>query len=224
MKYFYFLLMICPIMLLGQETDDLSPKLLRDLENSMTAYRFHFGIYPSQCSFEPLSQLRMLGEGEHYDIEIYPNTDFSYPGEDIELLSIYVNSYLSKPEPGFTRKIIYSHGYRRKNQILIGVSKSAPEKLLFISGAIFKNCIQQDFDLNVEKPDSFKLFIKLKLFNYDVKDIKFVKKNKKNIFFEAISKNFIEKIIIKIDRNNFDYIQVKSVSGYTEMDSYKWID
>lgn len=96
---------------------------------------------------------------------------------------------------------------------LVGLNLKT-KKIIYISGMFFQSEISHLFNLSKKKKDSFYDFLNLKLFNYQMKNIGFKKKNGKYLIFEGYSMKLKSKIIIKVLKKNYDFIYIPSLQEY----------
>lgn len=123
-------------------------------------------------------------------------------------------------------EIIYkvsSHQTYPKEEYVIGINKKDEHYIYFITGNILKTKIAHEYDLNIDDASSFFSYLKIKLYNYDIVNVQYVKKRKKYMLFRAFS-NYLDKVIlIKVNREDFDNLQMKEEkSGWTEQGDYSW--
>lgn len=182
------------------------------IEKNMTIYRiYHKGYEISGRSIDIAYALNkyLLDKGEHYDVNIIKldSLQKKCPKKHIELYVIDNNFYSKISETSDSKKIVsFTHRMPYENllerKILIGYDKSSKETI-FISGNIFKNCISQDFNLDIKNNASFIVYLEFKLFNYDLNNIRFIKQKKGYLIFEAYSKTLNDVVDIKINLSNF---------------------
>lgn len=92
---------------------------------------------------------------------------------------------------------------------LIGINKTHPIYIHYISGTFLKTEIAYAYNLNLKNPESFLPFLKLKLYNYKVHSIRFKKIKRKYLIFEGFSEILSTKIMIMVRKDNFDKIEVQ---------------
>lgn len=88
------------------------------------------------------------------------------------------------------------------NRFLIAVdtSKTGNEfAIKYLSGKMFLDNLSDDFKLNVEDPESFLDYIKLRMFDYDVEQIKFLKRRRKKLFYTGYSNITNQELILSVD-------------------------
>ena len=134
--------------------------------------------------------------------------DIEYPDTTITLYSIYkkgdnydCGSVIIQPSWSF---------FDYDDYFLVGVSKNGFVKY-FISGNFHQHKIKHDFSLNFKKPESFYNYIKIKAFQFQIKDLEFIKKQGEELIFKAYSEVMKETIHVIIEKNNLDiiYYQIK---------------
>lgn len=140
-----------------------------------------------------------------------------YPDNNITLYELETNfsfinytKYLNGQEKMDIINFVKSDFSNINYFFLIGINKLT-NKIIYISGDLFKNCISEDFDLLVDKPNTFNCFLDLKLYNYQLKNIKYVKRNKKYLFFKAFSETQKTNIYIKVNIKNFDLLKLNKI-------------
>jgi len=222
-----FLLLLCCSFAFAQDKA-ISNELIEDLQNNMTVYRIHYFFTPMESykNPKPIVDMYALQKDEYYDLKIKTMTDSVFPDKKVDLFEVDNYYYATKTQDNQINKIAFSHGpsleLALSKKMLIGIKSNKPGELIFISGNVFKTGIAQDFRLDVEKPESFCPFLAYKLFNYQIEKPEFVKKSKKLLLFKAFSAVAGEAIFIKVDATDFDSIQVKGESGWSDKGSYFW--
>lgn len=108
-------------------------------------------------------------------------------------------------------KSIFIHNipnyYKLSRKNLIALDKR--NEIFYLGGNFFKSSIADRFTLSIDKVNSFFGFIKVKLYNYGLNNIKFIRKNKKYIIFRAYSNVLLKDVKIKVNKDNFDNILVE---------------
>lgn len=204
--------------------------LISDVEKNIIMYRIKNLDLNYACSYsKPLNFDRFLpSKNQVLDFSILAENLESY-NPNITLFSVKTKYFFLKEQNLKNGRKSYSEikfyasdGVTIDNIFLIGFNKKE-KRIIYISGNFFKNCIADDFNLNKNDPESFKYFLKLKLFNYNIDKISFQKKKKKYLLFKAYSDELRGYIYVKVNPNNFDMLQVKSINGnWTEKGNYNW--
>lgn len=94
---------------------------------------------------------------------------------------------------------------------LIAVSKDQKNKtapILFISGDFPLSYISKYFKLDEKNIDTFKPYIKMKLFEYNLTKIKCIKTSEDEMYFKAFSTKYKRKIKLKISKFNYDFTTI----------------
>lgn len=169
--------------------------------------------------------LKEVGDDTYIDDEFY------YESNHKLRLKIVKLDTLIFPIPNFQLyKIIYSGSYTfvardgvlltavkvgssySYSVFLVAVAKNQKESILpilFISGNFPLSFISKYFKLDEENMDTFNSYIKIKLFDYDLTNIKYRRKNKNYIYFKAFSIKLQKNIKLKIHKFNYDFIDLK---------------
>lgn len=108
----------------------------------------------------------------------------------------------------------FSHGipeYYKLSKLGLVVLNEKNE-LIFIGGNFFKTPIAKEFDLSVVDFKTFFKYIRIKLFNFRIDKIKYIKKKKGYLIFRGFSNTIYSEIKIKIDINDFDNIIIEDCS------------
>ncbi len=210
----------------------LDPIFLNKISKNIIIYRIaNYNFYnEDNCknNIKYNSENLLPNEDEYLELLTLKEVKYRYPLEGYSLYSVYnINDYVFKKVNDSTEKYSsYSHGNTfdmlLSKRFLVGIDEKSKE-IRYLSGSFFKDCIAHDFNLNIKNSKSFYIFLNIKLFNYDISGILFLKKRKKHLIFRAYAKNLKSDILIKIDRKNYDSIQVKEIkSDWTEKGSYEW--
>lgn len=210
--------------------DLLKPRHKDEIQKNLIAYQIRYFIddtYFCIGSFESEINDFFTKENEEYNLAYIVYKDEKYYNDEILLFIVY-NNYYGKIIKNSNKRVVvaFTHGKsyssRIARKILIGYNKNSG-RITYISGNVFKNCISQHFNLNKNNPETFRYFLELKLFNYDIEKLKLKKKRKKYLLFTAYSKALKEEIFIKVNPVNFDMLQVKTIkSNWTERGNYRW--
>lgn len=209
---------------------NISEDLINDIEKNILIYRVNNLDLRNVCTYgKPLNFDKLLPSKNQtlsYNMILDSLTNYN---SDVTLFKLSTKYYFLEEKKlkngSFTYnevKFQTSDDINIYNEFLVGYSRN-DKKLIYISGDFFKSCIAENFNLNENKPNSFKQFLKLKLYNYSIEKISFQKNKKKFMLFKAYSNKLNEDIHIKVNPDDFDMLQVKTVnSNWTEKGSYKW--
>lgn len=178
--------------------------------------------------FQSEIQSYLLKNDEEFDVVYLPIDELEYPNKNVQLYIAFNNYYSKRIKDSNGRSTVFNHSQdllhslMKKN--LVGHNVLTDE-LIFISGNVFKSCIKNDFSIDKETPATFFKFLKFKLFNYEVTEIKFQKNEKEHLLFEASSSLTKETLYIRVSIYDYDNIQVKTKeSNWTERGNFRWID
>lgn len=209
-------------------SQDLPKNVIKEFERNLVAYKIRY-IYDDSFCFSNFNEeigRFYLESQEEYIFDFHRVDNLYYPQGKLQLYAIFDNYYQKRKfdsQDKYEVEFIHGIGYSTKlsSKGLIGISDK--NEVFYIAGPVFKNCIAKDFNLNLDKKSSFNDFLKMKLFNYKISNIKFKKRRKKFILFKAYSDSLKGNIYIKIDTKDYDNIHVKAIdSGWTERGSYEW--
>ena len=150
-------------------------------------------------------------------------SDFQYPDTTFKLYSIRIrneeyynekeNIILSKDMGG-----IFNKYYLIALQQQEGLSTSISTKfdtvelkytIKFISGDFYLNRINNDFDLDPKKPESFFEYIKFKTFDIQTQNIIFLRKKGKQLIFGAYSGKYDKNVNVIIKATDAEKILIK---------------
>lgn len=207
----------------SKKIDSINVKIIN---KNISAYRFYYSNYIG-CHKKPVRFLNeyLLKEGQEYDLKISELKLPYHTFKGITLFKIENNYYLVKKKNRKTKVVFYDNvSYEEKlsRRMLVGLDYKNNE-LIFFSGNVFKTCVLNLFELDLNAPNTFTKYLKIKLFNYDINNLFFLKKRRRFIFFKAFSNSLNEDIIIKINKKDFNDIRVMCKENkWTEMGSYKW--
>ena len=192
----------------SQETLKDSTKI-QFIKANIFAYNISHPQYNSAECYNSAYLYSEFKKSRNYKIE---KSNVIYPKGNIELYSVEdTQSYTFSDGVPFSFLI--------STRKLIGINK-LNDGLLFISGSFYKTQIAEDFELNSSIPESFIEFLKLKLYNYNIEQIKFIKEKKDFLYFRAYSNVLNVDILIKV---NGEFLMVKhEKSGWTEDGSFNW--
>ncbi len=127
-------------------------------------------------------------------------TEYKIPNKKMD---IYQVGFQNKHKSFFDDYTIYRpiYSYRK---YLVGFDRQSFE-VIFISGNLFLHPIAKYFDLDIRNPESFYYFLELKT---ALTRFKYLRKSWKYLYFEAYTESAPERVIIKVNRKNYDKIVV----------------
>lgn len=140
--------------------------------------------------------------------KIKPLFDSAYFYSGYKLYSVEKQGFRFINEKGLLVSYNRSHPYSSCNELYMFGIDSITKRVNFISGEFFKHRISQDFNLNIKKPQSFIKYLKFKLFNYQISTVKYLKKEKNKLVFQAFSNCRNSTVKIFVDLEDFDLIKV----------------
>lgn len=145
-----------------------------------------------------------VDESQDLKLEYFKST-LSYPLQDFELFEVKKRRFQIGND---STRISYKLSSLQADEIYLVAMNTVNGKMKFISGNFFLSSIQKDFNLNFEKKESFKEYIKLRTYNWSTDKIKYKKSRKGKMIFSAYSAYLKDDIFIKVDKNDFENIQV----------------
>lgn len=133
--------------------------------------------------------------------------EIEYPDTSITLYSIIKQreEYICDTAdiyPYYNPYYIYDHYF------LVGVSPKGFVEY-FISGTFYLHSIKDDFPLDIEIPESFYNYIKLKTFSWQTEEIIFLEKRENELVFRAYSNILLKIIYVIIKKDDLDTVYVK---------------
>lgn len=153
--------------------------------------------YSKRYSFDDI--LPDLHARLEMDIE---KLDWSYPINGFVLYSIELNGIRMRSSIA-TRKatgIVTSDGSYNDppgRRYLIAINKK--QQIIFISGIFFIDDITHEFNLDFKNPTSYLEYLKFRTNEYELRNIRFIKKKGKVLTFSAFSDRFKCETIISIN-------------------------
>lgn len=177
---------------------------LRDIEKNILTYQIRNSHSTSYNDLIPDEGYKLL-----LKIESIPNTfnlnnkwKFYY----IENDNFKFSNGKSLIIKTFTHVIPEYYKLSRKSLI----ATNEKNELIYLGGNFFKNSISDQFILSLKNIESYYPFIRIKLYQYNFEKIKFLRKNRNVILFEAFSNALWRKITIKVNRINPDEIIIEN--------------
>ena len=161
MKKCIYLVCLISVSCFSQE---LSQNFIKEIQENLIAYRIKYHLDDIYCLSDFKNQIGtvFLSNDEEYAFDYYYTSELNYPISDFKLYVIFNNFYLKKKvnlSKESELQFIHGMGYSTKisSKLLIGISSK--NKIYYISGSIFKNCIADDFSLNKKNSASFNVFL-----------------------------------------------------------------
>ena len=205
MKTYFFILLLNVLSLSFFQNKPLTSAIKSKIEKNILIGRIINSInkddyYVSYGSY-------FLEKGSHLDLKYERLDTISFPKDSSYVFYRVINIDFNTVSKNFTSVTVRT-GRRQEKEILtlnylVAIKN---DDILFIGGMFNKSYIADKFYLN--KPLIYNYLIKLRLFNYSISKIKFIKKDRRYLYFTAFSVFLQKKIRIKIDRKSIDKIFV----------------
>lgn len=201
-------LLVC-LSLSHTQSELLPPDILQKIEHNILSFRLakeggvnvnefdHFEVNDPQLS------KFFLGPDEMLLLNVSKFPQLTFPDTSFKLF-IIENPYRSKTIGDTTIKMTTSpHGNNNHlDQFLVAYSHLANE-VKYLGGEFYKSMISSDFDF---KKGSIIQLLKLKYFNYKLRDIKYLKKKKGHFLFQGYSESIKRDITFLVDKKFRDNI------------------
>lgn len=128
-------------------------------------------------------------------------SELSYPLSDYKLFEIKKHKFGFVDKDGVLKYLSDMTSFTSDEKYLIAINDS--NQIKFISGNMFLHRISEDFDF--QNDSGIINYIRIRLYNYELDNIDFIKKRKGIIYLKAFSKSENLNTIIKIDtKNNYN--------------------
>lgn len=129
--------------------------------------------------------------------------NIQYPKSDIQLFGFRKQGVSC----GDIVKTITVYDGRDNNIFLIGIDAAPTEdvkQIQYISGQMFLDNISIDFELEEYKPETYIDYIKLKMFDLQVDQLKFLKRKRGKLIFQGYSTFENKELEISVDPNSWN--------------------
>ncbi len=138
--------------------------------------------------------------------------DWIYPINNFAVYKIKLNGLNFKNQRPYGKDRLIVVSDRRideppGNFYLIALNKK--EQIKFISGSFFVEDISGDFKLDAKNPFSYIDYLRFKTFQYQTRNISFLKKRGKKLYFTATSSVFQSDVIISINYSHPGHLNIK---------------
>ena len=134
------------------------------------------------------------------------STEFKYPLEAITVFEIRKRGFqIGNDSVRISMKLT---SFQADDVYLVAVDPSSKD-LRFISGNFFQSSIKDDFDLNIELPETFIEYLAYRTFNWSTEKIRYKKTKKDILIFNAYSQYLKGEIQIEVDKSDFDQVSVQ---------------
>lgn len=152
------------------------------------------------------SFFRYLPDKDYYlDIKITP-IDFKIPDTNFEIYSVFNDFTYQNYFEDKQLQLASNNGIQRKYYL---VGQRNTYEIIFISGDFYLSKIAHFFNLNLNYPEHFTEFLRLKTYEYLCDNIEYLKTTKNNLVFTAYSKRYNSEVIILVNKNCFDKIEIE---------------
>jgi hypothetical protein len=147
-----------------------------------------------------------LPDKDYYlDIKITP-IDFKIPDTNFEIYSVFNDFTYQNYFEDKQLQLASNNGIQRKYYL---VGQRNTYEIIFISGDFYLSKIAHFFNLNLNYPEHFTEFLRLKTYEYLCDNIEYLKTTKNNLVFTAYSKRYNSEVIILVNKNCFDKIEIE---------------
>lgn len=196
------------------QAQDLKSEQLDIITRNILSYHFRYALnYDLNLKSD-----KVIEDGNYFFNNLWPKE-----GQNLKL-DILASS-LQYPLEGFAVYKIMKRGFQIGNDsvrismkltsfqaddvYLLAVDTHNKE-LKFISGNFFQSSIQDDFDLNIELPETFIEYLAYRTFNWSTEKIRYNRTKKDILIFNAYSQYLKGEIQIVVDRSDFDQVRVQT--------------
>lgn len=185
--------------------NQLDEKQIEDLKQNIISYSIKYSKSDNYKEFYP---------EKGWQLELIINKlkkQFIIENENMVFFEVLNDNFTFKQINGnmITQKT-FSHSsssYYKLSRISL-IALNDKNEVFYLGGNFHKTSIADKFQLSIKNSNSFKCFLKIKLYNYDFVDFKELKKNKKAIFFQGYSNVLSKEVKVMIDISNFDNVIV----------------
>lgn len=145
-------------------------------------------------------------EGLHLECQLLYEelpVDMQYPNNQIQLVGFRKEGLLC----GETAKTKTIYDGRDYNILLIGIDTASTEiakPIKYISGQMFLDNISTDFELDENNPSTYITYIKLKMFDLQVNQLKFLKRKQDLLIYQGYSDFEKKKLKLSVDTNSLN--------------------
>lgn len=129
--------------------------------------------------------------------------DMEYPKSGFQLFGFQKKGLNCE---GFTKKISFSDGLDF-NIFLIAIdtaSNKLQKPIKYLSGQMFLDNISLDFELDVDLPESYLDYLRMKMFDLQLEKIKFINEKKGILYFQAYSSFTKVQLNISVNTDTWD--------------------
>jgi hypothetical protein len=205
---------LLPVLLLSTiaysqiDSNSYYKNIYNKMYKNVAAYNIRFASYANNGAiYTPV-----LNDGNPFYDPFLPDTDWKlqmqiekidweYPIKGFELYKVFMDGFRYTQDSTGNAKRIFS--VWTDKYFLIALNKQT-EDIKFISGQFFINAISDDFKVDKNNPNSFLEYLKFRIFRYQVKDIKFIKKKGNRYYYNAYSDSLMRSVKIVINLNDLE--------------------
>lgn len=181
---------------------------------------FHFR-YALEYDLNLNSAGMLLSDDKLFFTELWPTkestlkievseTNLTYPNLNYKIYSILKKGFRIGNDSISTFRVLSS--LAADDCYLVAYYKEK-SKIKFLSGNFFKSLISGDFDLTIQRPESFYDYLKIRFYNFRCTDIKFKYIKKDKVYFSAYSQSLKEDVLLMVGKENFDLVSAKTSKG-----------
>lgn len=147
---------------------------------------------------------------QDHELELYITRDTSvtYPVSKYDLYKIEKSGFSFKVSNDLSISTNMFHSFLADIYYLVAYN-NVDKQLKYISGNMFLSPIADDFNLDVNQPNSFKSYLLLRYYNYKLTNLSFLKKKKGSFIFTAYSNQVRAKVKIFVDSKNIDKTKIR---------------
>jgi hypothetical protein len=196
--------------------------LNKSVENAIVknivSYHFRYAL---EFDLNLSSDGILLSDNKMFFTELWPTnenvlkisiseSDLYYPKSNYKIYSIFKRGFQIGNDSVSTYRILSS--FSADDKYLIAYDEES-DRIKFLSGNFFKSLISGDFDLALQRPDSFYDYLKIRSYNLECKDIKFKQFKKNEVYFSAYSESLKENVLLIVGKKDFDSVSFKTLKG-----------
>ncbi|MGN7819740.1 hypothetical protein ACTJJB_06390 [Chitinophaga sp. 22536] len=151
------------------------------------------------------------------ETEITPyNGALLYPDRDYQLFAVHLPGFKTIHPNGMSTTVRL-HAFRFDDDYLIAYNRKNTT-IKYISGNFFKSPVTRDFELDINRPESFFPYLELRCYSMQPGHISFLRKDEKGLYFNVYT-NFLNidvEVFVSYDNHEKVNVTDRRLSGMVQ--------
>jgi len=199
--YLYVFLLIGSYAANAQITKDVRNRVNANIQGyELNEFLKDADSYKTEIVVDKINDLRLDCSLSYQSLPV----EFKYPNPRIQLFG-FKKQGLNCGEYILSKTV---YDARDLNIYLIGIDTTSTKDIkpiIYISGQMFLDNIDGDFEFDLNNPNGFADYIALKRYDLQIEQLEFQYKKSRKLYFKAYSKFYSQNLILSIEPNSKEH-------------------